>query len=151
NRVESAIENAADVGRAYVDLASGNLGDEVQAMAEDLNAAERGLTEDRARYEQFLQLQAQRRELTSARVIDRSGSPLAGEEFTDPAISQPPSAEAFTAADQGSVSLRFDQQNDRLVALYRLTEYDNAYVYVSKAIEPGLVTQLRAFDQAVVD
>jgi len=151
NRVESAIENAADVGRAYVDLASGNLGDEVQAMAEDLNAAERGLTEDPTRYEAFLRLQAERRELTSARVIDRSGRVLAGGDLIDTAITQSPSGEALTAADQGSVSLRFDQQNDRLVALYRLTAYENAYVYVSKAIEPGLVSQLRAFDQAVVD
>src|SRR5262245_19886423 len=38
-RVESTIENAAAVGAAYVDLASGGLGGEVQAMAEDLNAA----------------------------------------------------------------------------------------------------------------
>ena len=42
-RVESAIESAADVGRAYVDLASGGLSGEVQAMAEDLNLARRGL------------------------------------------------------------------------------------------------------------
>jgi two-component system nitrogen regulation sensor histidine kinase NtrY len=150
-RVESTIENAADVGRAYVDLASGNLGDEVQAMAEDLNAARRGMTEDPSRYEAFLQLQAQRRELTSSRVIDGTGRVLAGGAFTDTATAQPPSREAFAAADQGSVSLRFDQENDRLVALYRLADYDNAYVYVSKAIEPGLVTQLRAFDESVED
>lgn len=151
-RVESTIENAADVGRAYVDLASGNLGDEVQAMAEDLNAARRGMTEDPSRYEAFLQLQAERRELTSARVIDGTGRVLAGGPLRDSAIAyQAPSREAFAAADQGSVSLRFDQENDRLVALYRLAAYGNAYVHVSKAIEPGLVTQLRAFDESVED
>ena len=57
-RVVNTIENAADVGRAYVDLASGGLGGEVQAMAEDLNVARRGLTTDPPRYAAFLQLQA---------------------------------------------------------------------------------------------
>ena len=151
-RVESTIENAADVGRAYVDLASGGLGEEVQAMAEDLNAAQRGLTEDRARYEAFLQLQAERRGLASARVIDGTGRVLAGGPLVDSAIPyQAPSAEAYGTANQGFVSVDFDQENDRLVALYRLSAYDNAYVYVSTFIERGLVTQLRAFEDSVTD
>jgi two-component system, NtrC family, nitrogen regulation sensor histidine kinase NtrY len=151
-RVESAIENAADVGRAYVDLASGGLGDEVQAMAEDLNLAQRGLTEDRNRYEAFLQLQGERRGFSAARVIDAAGRVLAGGALSDTALPyRAPSGEAYAAANQGSVSVRFDQDNDRLLALYRLDAYQNAYVYVSRPIEPGLVTQLRSFDQSVED
>lgn len=150
DRVESTIENAADVGRAYVDLASGGLGDEVQAMAEDLNAARRGLTDDRTRYEAFLQLQAERRGLASAGVIDGQGRVLAGAALVNSAISYtPPSRAAYATANQGLVSVNFDQANDRLLALYRLTAYDNAYVYVSKFIERGLVTQLRAFEESV--
>jgi two-component system nitrogen regulation sensor histidine kinase NtrY len=152
-RVESTIENAADVGRAYVDLASGGLGDEVQAMAEDLNLARRGLTDDPTRYEAFLQLQAERRGLSSARVIDGVGRVLAGGAFEDErAVAyQPPSRQAYADADQGSVSIRFDQNHDRLIGLYRLAAYDSAYVYVSKPIEPGLVRQLRAFEDSVID
>ncbi len=78
-RVESTIENAADVGRAYVNLASEGLGGEVEAMAEDLNLAQRGLTDDSARYESYLQLQAERRGFSSAYVIDSNGLVLAGE------------------------------------------------------------------------
>lgn len=149
-RVVSTIENAADVGRAYVDLASGGLGGEVQAMAEDLNNARGGLTTDPSRYAAFLQLQGERRELSSVYVIDDTGGVLAGGALVDNAVPyRTPSREAFTAADQGEVSVRFDQDNDRLLALYRLSAYNNAYVFVSKRIEPGLVAQLRQFEGSV--
>ena len=151
-RVVSTIENAADVGRAYVNLASGNLGGDVQAMAEDLNNARGGLTTDPSRYATFLQLQGERRELSSVYVIDNSGGVLAGGALVDNAVPYTaPSREAFTTADLGEVSVRFDQDNDRLLALYRLSDYNNAYVYVSKRIEPGLVAQLRQFEESVTE
>ena len=149
-RVVDTIESAADVGAAYVDLASGGLGGEVQAMAEDLNAARGGLTSDPSRYAAFLQLQGERRELSSVYVIDGTGSVLAGGALVENAVPySAPSQEALSVANQGEVSVRFDQDNDRLLALYRLSAYPNAYVFVSKRIEPGLVAQLRQFETSV--
>ncbi|MEQ1810771.1 MAG: HAMP domain-containing protein, partial [Terricaulis sp.] len=149
-RVVNTIENAADVGAAYVDLASGGLGGDVQAMAEDLNNARGGLTTDPTRYAAFLQLQGERRELSSVYVIDGTGSVLAGGALAENAVPyRAPSQEAFSVANQGEVSVRFDQDNDRLLALYRLSAYNNSYVFVSKRIEPGLVAQLRQFETSV--
>ena len=149
-RVESTIENAADVGRAYVDLASGGLSGEVQAMAEDLNNARAGLTSDPARYAAFLQLQGERRDLSSVYVIDSSGNVLAGGSLVENAVPyRAPSAEAFATANRGEVSAGFDQENDRLRGLYRLSAYNDSYVLVSKNLEPGLVAQLRQFDDSV--
>ncbi|MEQ1817063.1 MAG: PAS domain-containing sensor histidine kinase [Terricaulis sp.] len=149
-RVVDTIESAANVGAAYVDLASGGLGGEVQAMAEDLNAARGGLTSDPTRYAAFLQLQGERRELSSVYVIDGTGSVLAGGALVENAVPYiAPSQEALSVANQGEVSVRFDQDNDRLLALYRLSAYNNAYVFVSKRIEPGLVAQLRQFETSV--
>jgi two-component system nitrogen regulation sensor histidine kinase NtrY len=150
-RVETTIESAADVGRAYVDLASGNLGDEVQAMGEDLNLAEQGLTDDHERYQSFLAAQAARRLLSSAYVISRDGEVLARAEEVGAPPYALPSEQAFETADQGDVSVRFDQNADRIRALFRLTSYNNAYLAVTRAVEPGLVTQLRTFDQSVED
>ncbi len=151
-RVESTIENAAAVGAAYVDLASGGLGGEVEAMAEDLNNARGGMTGDPGRYAAFLQLQGERRDLSSVYVIDSGGGMLAGGALVDGAVQyQAPSDEAYAAANFGQVSVRFDQDNDRLLALYKLSAYNDAYVYVSRRIEPGLVAQLRAFDESVSD
>lgn len=150
-RVESAIESAADVGRAYVDLASDGVVGEVEAMAVDLNLAQRGLVEEPSRYVAFLAAQAERRNLVSAYVIDASGRVLARAERDGARGYRPPSREAFASADQGDVAVRFDQEEDRVRALYRLSAYDGAYAYVSRAVEPGLVAQLRAFDDSVED
>ena len=150
-RVESTIENAAAVGRAYVDLASGDLSGEILAMAEDLNIAVRGLTEDPERYRAFLRAQTQARLLSSAYIVRADGAVLARAEESDARTFEAPTAEGLAAADQGSVSIRFDQDDDRVVGVFRLTAYDGAYLVVTRAIAPGLVTQLRLFDQSVDD
>ncbi len=150
-RVESTIENAAAVGRNYVDLASGDLSGEVLAMAEDLNLAVRGLTEDPERYRAFLRAQTQARSLTSAYIVRADGTVLARAEEEGSRAFEPPTPEGMTTANQGSVSVRFDQDDDRVVGLYRLDAYDDAYLAVTRAIAPGLVTQLRLFDESVDD
>jgi two-component system nitrogen regulation sensor histidine kinase NtrY len=151
-RVESTIENAADVGRAYQQIVSNELAGEVEAMAEDLNNARAGLTNDPSRYAAFLQLQGERRDLSSVYVIDNSATILAGGALVDGAVRyEAPSRAAFAAADQGDVSVRVDRDNSRLTALYRLTGYTNAYAFVSKRLDLELVAQLRQFDQSVTD
>lgn len=150
-RVETTIENAANVGRAYVDLASGGISGEAEAMAVDLNLAQRGLTEEPQRYLSFLAAQAERRDLVAAYVIDGEGRVLARAEQAGAREYTPPTSEAFASANLGDVSVVFDQAQDRVRALYRLTGYNNAYLYVSRPVEPGLVARLRAFDESVVD
>ncbi len=150
-RVEGTIENAAHVGRAYVDLASGGLGADVQAMALDMNRARAGLVDDPGRYGAFLAAQAERRNLPSAYVINRQGRVLARAESEAAASYPPPSSEAFATAEADQVSILFDQDSDRLIALFKLSAYDDAYLLVSRQIAPGLVAQLRDFDQSVED
>ncbi len=151
-RVESTIENAADVGRAYQQIASNDLAGEVQAMAEDLNNARGGLTSDPSRYAAFLQLQGERRGLSSVYVIDNTGNVLAGGSVVEGAVPySAPSREAFAAADQGDVNVRVDRDNSRLTAIYRLSEYTNAYAYVSQRLDTNLITQLRQFDESVAE
>ncbi|MFT3726777.1 MAG: PAS domain-containing sensor histidine kinase [Terricaulis sp.] len=150
-RVETTIESAADVGRSYVDLATGGMGGEVQAMAEDLNRAAPHLTDDPQRYVAFLAAQAERRNFRSAYIIDRSGRILARAQQQGAMGFTPPSAEALRDANQGNVSVSFDQEHDRLLALYRLTAYGGGYVMVSRAVQPGLVAQLRQFRESVAD
>ncbi len=150
-RVESTIENAASVGAAYQQLASDEMAAEVEVMAEDLNLARRGLTEDPNRYGSFLAAQAEGRNFRSAYVIDRNATVLARAEQEGSAPYSPPSVQAFDAANQGNVNVHVDSEQSRLLALYRLEDYDDAYVYVSRAIDPRLMTQLLAFYDAVAD
>jgi two-component system nitrogen regulation sensor histidine kinase NtrY len=124
---------------------------EVLAMAEDLNAAERGLTEDPERYRDFLRAQTQARALSSAYVVRRDGAVIARAEEADARAYELPSPQGLQTADRGEVSIDFDQNDDRVVAVFKLDAYDDAYLFATKAIPPGLYTQLRQFEQSVVD
>lgn len=151
-RVESTIESAAGVGRAYVDLAGGDLAAEIQVMAQDLNVASRGLTEDSERYLAFLQAQAQGRSFESAYVISSDGAVLAGaQQQTNTVSYERPAADDFVAANRGEVNVTVDHERNRILGLYRLTGYSDAYLLVSRGIDPSLMTRLLAFDQAVND
>ncbi len=150
-RVESTIENAAEVGNAYVQLASGDVGGEVELMATDLNVARQGLTEDPGRYGAFLAEQAERRGFAAAYVIDSEARILARAEREGAVGYTGPSSGAYAVANQGDVWVRFDADNTRVLALYRLANYDDAFVLVSRQIEPQLMAQLVAFDQSVAD
>jgi two-component system nitrogen regulation sensor histidine kinase NtrY len=150
-RVEMTIENAADVGRAYVDLASNGMSAEVEAMAVDLNIAQRGLVEDRARYLEFLSAQAERRSLSSAFVIDSRGEVLAAAANERAGGYIAPTPEALTAANAGDVNISFADDADKVVALYKLAAYADAYLLVTRDVAPGLVAGLRDFRQSVAD
>ncbi|WP_135210138.1 sensor histidine kinase NtrY-like [Vitreimonas flagellata] len=150
-RVESTIENAADVGRAYVDLASGGLSNEVEAMSVDLNAARQGLLTEPQRYLAFLDAQTERRALSAAYVVDSAGRILARSEMPGGGAYSAPSANAYVAANAGEVSVRFDEPTNSVRALNRLSEYQDAYLLVTRPVAPGLVTQLRAFESSVED
>jgi two-component system, NtrC family, nitrogen regulation sensor histidine kinase NtrY len=62
-----------------------------------------------------------------------------------------PSPDDFAAANQGEVNVTVDHERNRIFGLYRLTDYPNAYLFVSRSVDPGLMTRLLAFDQAVAD
>jgi len=87
--------------------------------------------------------------LSAAYVITRSGVVLAA--TPDASAPQAPTLDAFAAANDGDVSVSFDESNDNVVGLIRLTAYPDAYLAVTRDIEPGLVAQLRAFRASVVE
>ncbi|HVK81804.1 MAG TPA: HAMP domain-containing protein, partial [Verrucomicrobiae bacterium] len=150
-RVESTIENAADVGRAYVDLASGGLSNEVEAMSVDLNLARQGLVEEPQRYLAFLSAQTERRALSAAYVVDGAGRVLAQSQMPGAGAYSAPSRTAYATANAGQVSVRFDEPTNSVRGLYRLSEYQDAYLLVTRPVAAGLVSQLRAFDESVED
>ncbi|HET9232498.1 MAG TPA: PAS domain-containing sensor histidine kinase [Vitreimonas sp.] len=151
-RVESTIENAAGVGRAYLDRESAEAAAEIQVMAQDLNVARRGLTEDSGRYLAFLQAQAEGRGFVSAYVISRDGAVLASAVLQGARTGYAnPSPDDFVTADRGEVHITVDDANNRILGLYRLQAYTNAYLLVSRPIEPSLMARLGTFYEAVAD
>ena len=150
-RMRSVVENGAGVGQAYLREATENVRGEMLAMAQDLNRARTGLTADINAYRQYLTDQASLRNFPAAYVLNRNSARMAIAEMPNSAPFTPPSSQSFDTADRGDVSVAFTQTPDAIRALYRLADYDDAYLYTVRPLESGIVSKLYAFDQSVFD
>jgi two-component system nitrogen regulation sensor histidine kinase NtrY len=151
SRVKTVVENAASVGRNYVEAAQENLRGEMLAMATDLNRARAGLTTQNSAYNAYLEAQTQQRFFAAAYVIDGQGQVLAAARTRDTPPFLAPAADDLRGAASGELTMRLFEDTGLIRALYKLDAYDDAYLYVARFVDPEMLRQLRMFEQAVTD
>jgi two-component system nitrogen regulation sensor histidine kinase NtrY len=149
-RVRTVVENAATVARAYVNEQTSYIQSHIVPLAADLNTAEPVFAESRVAYSGFLAQQAAARDFAAIYVIDADGRVLARAELGGaPPYRAPPPA-TLRSADQSEVVIRHFFDEDLIRAVFRLTAYPDAYVYVARTVDQGILSQLRRSDEAVV-
>jgi len=116
--------------------------------AEDARAA---LSADNERYGEFLANLAERRELSAAYVVTRQGDILASAERDGAAPFRAPPAHVWTTGDSGAMASIAAPEVDLLRALYKLSGYQDAYLYIAAAVRPGMLGALGRFDDAVFE
>ncbi len=146
HRVGGVVEKADTVARSYVKSQTDSIRTNVGLMAGDLNRAAPDLQRRPIKFSQFLALQASVREFSAAYLLDHDGRILArAEAETPPAFLAPP-ATAFRAADTGLIDAEKFDSADMIRALYRLRAYDDAYLYVVRPVERGILADLTDTD-----
>ncbi len=141
-RVQTVVENSATVARSYVEDQKRYIGEHVNLMAADLNRAAPALGTSPVTFSHFLGYQAAYHGFPAAYLIDRQGRVLARTETAEaPAYIVPP-ASSFQAADEGDISVPAFDSSDLMRALYRLNDYPDAYLYVARPVETGIITHL---------
>lgn len=152
-RVRTVFEAGAAVGRVNVDIAEEELSADIVDMAALLNAADAAaaLEADTLRYGEFLASLAERRELVAAYVIGRNGVIHASAERGGSPPFKAPTERVWASADLGDIATMDQPEADVLRALYKLASYDDAYLYLASPIRPGLLSNLRRFDDAVFE
>jgi two-component system nitrogen regulation sensor histidine kinase NtrY len=149
-RVQTVVENSATVFRSYVDEQQRYIGDNVTPMSADLNSNAAGLQSSPIHFSRYLETQASVRGFPAVYIIDRQGRVLARAEASDaPAYVIPPES-SFKAADEGDISVPAFDQSDLMRALYRLRGYPDAYVYVVRPLQEGMMNRLRDAESALV-
>ena len=142
-RVESVFDNSATVARSYLDEQKNFVGQHVAVLAQNLNEAAPTLADSPMAFSAFLMGQANDNGFSTAFVIDREGRVLArAEPSGGPAMLIPPLS-TFKAADEGDVSLAAFESADLFRALYRLSAYPDAYLYVVRPVDRGIFRHLR--------
>jgi two-component system, NtrC family, nitrogen regulation sensor histidine kinase NtrY len=149
-QVRTVVDNSVGVARSYVREAAENMRSEVLAMSADLNHAAPMLLEDRAAYQRYLTQQAIYRSFAAAYVVSSKGEVLAKAESPRAPIYEAPGAQALRDANQGDVALSMIEQKDLIRATYRLKDYTDAYLYVARFADAGILETLRKSEASVI-
>ncbi len=142
-RVHDVVENSATVARSYIDEQSRYIQHHVDLMGGDLNRAAPGLQASPITFNHFLAEQAGYHGFVAAYLIDRDGRILARAEANDaPPLVMPPTS-SFTSADQGNTIWVCNTNcGDVMRSVYKLRAYPDAYLYVARPVEKGMVNHL---------
>jgi two-component system nitrogen regulation sensor histidine kinase NtrY len=149
-RVQSAVEGGALFGRALVKQEMDLTKPQVGTLAHELNRPEfvAVLGQNPVSYSVFLE-QAVGKYFDAVYLLDSDGRVLARAETPGAGgFVAPPAATLEAAASSGEVRMRLDEDNV-MRALYRLSGYHGAFLYVARPLAPGLIDQLRSSEQSI--
>jgi two-component system nitrogen regulation sensor histidine kinase NtrY len=152
SRVRTVVDNAATVAKSYLRDQERQVSENVGPMARDLNRADVAamLQTHRLLYGALLS-QAVERDFSSIYIIDSTGRILARAEAPDAApFAAPPLTTLQRAASTGELETREPTDSDLFRAVYRLSGYPDAFLYVTRAMDPKILGQLRRSEEAVV-
>jgi two-component system nitrogen regulation sensor histidine kinase NtrY len=150
-RIQAVIENSQMVAQAYFNEHAALLRSELTAMSIDVARAKPLFDQDRDRFRQFLNAQAQVRGLpltlivhSDLTVIERAGDK--GSDFAPPTAS---GALANIGEQQPQVALILESKT--AAGVIKLRGYEDAYLYVARPLEPRIIEQLEATQGSIAE
>ena len=151
DNVQGAVRNSAEIGRAYVRDVSLEVESDLATITDELAAPD-----VRARFNsriQFSELLAQVSDLfgyPALYIVDRDGHVLAQGELANAPPYFAPSRQALELAAQGeNAPIDITENPDTIRTLYPLSGYGDAYLYLVRPLQPGLVAQMRQGEAAI--
>ena len=146
-KVRTVVDNATSVAEAYIEEHQKVIKADILGMANDLDADALMLSENRALLERALNLHVRLLSLSEAIIFDGQGRPIvrASSDFT---LSEgdPFPREALERAKSGRPLILASENDDRVRALVKLNRFFDAYLYISRYVDPralALVYQTR--------
>jgi two-component system nitrogen regulation sensor histidine kinase NtrY len=149
-RVRTVVENSATVARSYVTEQTTYISQHVGPMAGTLNQAAPTLAESPVAFGHFLRGLADDNGFSAAYVLDRDGRILARAESDDapPFLAPPPSS--FQRTDGGDITSQRFVDEDLFRALYRLKAFPDAYLYIARPIDKGILAHLIESEESLI-
>ncbi|MEN5144632.1 sensor histidine kinase NtrY-like [Brevundimonas diminuta] len=147
--VRSAVENGAEIGRAYVADVGVRLEVDLETMTTELGGV-RDLFDHRIQFSRALTQIGDFFGYPAVYILDGQGRVLAsGEQPGAPPYVAPP-REAFETGAAGDVAPTTVTENPDVVrALYPLPDYGDAYLYVVRPLAPGLIQRMRNGEESI--
>ena len=149
SNVRSAVENGAEIGRAYVNDVGDGLERDLDTMANELGGV-REVFDNRIQFSGALTQIADFFGYPAVYILNGEGEVLArGELPGAPPYVAPPRVALETAAQGERAPVEVTENPDVVRAVYPLPDYGDAYLYVVRPLAPGLIAQLRNGDESI--
>ncbi len=148
-RTRAVIENSLIVAEAYVREHAQLIRGDAMAVSYDLTRAKPLFDQDRERFRQLLNALASFRGLPAAIMIRSDQSVIEQSDIKmDRDLRKPSSAVLATITDtEPQIALIPDA--NYVAAVIKLRDYDDAYLYVARPLDPRVVAQLRATQTSI--
>lgn len=138
-RVSQVITASVRVAEAYVEEHKMVIRAEILAMGNDINRALPVYYQDRAAFADIVNQQAQLRSLADAYVLTSSGEVLAKSQMSFSGSYAPPPPAALARAASGDVVILASERDAQVRALLKLDRFLDAYLYVSRFVDPHVL------------
>jgi two-component system nitrogen regulation sensor histidine kinase NtrY len=150
DNVQSAVQNGALIGDAYLDDVSNEMDGDLAVIAEQLGPV-RPLFANRIQFSDALAQIAELFGYPAIYILGPDGEVLASGEMPGaPPYVAPPRAVLEAAAEGGSPPQEVTENPDAVRSLTTMPAYGEAYLYLVRPLKPGLIAQMRNAEQSIV-
>ena len=151
NHVTTALEQSSTVAQAYLHEHQQAIRADALAMASDLSRQSTWLLGNPVGLGRAVRTQALTRNLSEALVVDGTGRIIAKSGFALALEYDPPDQTQIEQARDGEVLIITTQADDRVRALLRLDRFIDSFLYVERRIEPNVLSQINAAQNAILE
>ena len=147
--VQASVENGAIVGRAYIQDVSAAMDADLVTISDQLGSA-RSLFADRIQFNDALGQVGDIFGYPAIYILDGKGEVLARAEKTGaPPYLAPPRDELAAAAEGGQPPQTVTQHPDAVRSIIALPAYGDAYLYLVRPLQDGLVARMNTSVQSI--
>jgi len=149
--VQSAVENGATIGRAYLDDVSAEMDGDILVIADQLTGV-RPLLGNRIQFSDALLQVGQLFGYPAIYILDDTGAVLASGESPDAPPYVAPSQEALEEASVAGAqpAQQVTETPDAVRSVMALPTYGDAYLYLVRPLKPGLLAQMRNGEESIL-
>src|SRR5262249_17451845 len=144
SRTQALIANSLTVAEVYFREHAAMIRSDIVAMAFDVGRAKPLFDQDRARFHQFLTAQAAVRGLPNVAIITGAARARGRPKNQPPGRDEgrPPAAGALADVGESEPQVALLTEARTVAAVIKLRGYDDAYLYVSRPVDPRVADQL---------
>ena len=145
-------ENSSTVAKSYFNSQESSIYDDIGLMSHDLNGPDylADFQKNPMFFARRLEVQARYHNFPAAYVIDHDGRVLSRFEIENaPPFLAPPPATMQAASDGRQLPMKAFISTDLIRAMLRLNSYDDAYLYVVRPVDHGILSHLSETDHAL--